>query len=80
MAAVVWVAYPRWRWACAIAAAAVSIGLIGMNYHFVGDVIAGGFVGALIGVYIAHGCAVGPDASAPLLGGNPPENGGSRSN
>jgi hypothetical protein len=26
-----------------------------MNYHFVGDVVAGGFVGAIVGVYVAHG-------------------------
>jgi hypothetical protein len=26
-----------------------------MDYHFVGDVIAGGFVGGFVGVYTAHG-------------------------
>jgi len=80
MAAVVWVASPRWRWACLFAAAAVAVGLIGMNYHFVGDVIAGGFVGAIVGVYVAHGFALGPGASAPFSGENPPEIGGSSSN
>jgi membrane-associated phospholipid phosphatase len=60
--AVVWVAYPRWRWACIAATASVAIGLVGMNYHFVGDVIAGGFVGGIVGVYAAHGCASGLDA------------------
>jgi membrane-associated phospholipid phosphatase len=62
MVAVVWVAYPRWRWACIAATASVAIGLVGMNYHFVGDVIAGGFVGGIVGVYAAHGCAGGLDA------------------
>jgi membrane-associated phospholipid phosphatase len=80
MAAVVWVAYPRWRWACMIAALSVAIGLIGMNYHFVGDVIGGSFVGALVGVYIAHACALGPDASPMVRADNPTEAGGSRSN
>jgi membrane-associated phospholipid phosphatase len=54
--AVVWIVCPRWRWACVLASMAVASGLIGMNYHFVGDVIAGGFTGAIIGVYTAHFC------------------------
>jgi membrane-associated phospholipid phosphatase len=53
--AVVWIAYPRWRWACVVASALVAIGLLGMNYHFVGDVIGGGFVGGIVGVYTAYG-------------------------
>jgi membrane-associated phospholipid phosphatase len=52
---VVWIAYPRSRLVCAMATAAVVIGLIGMNYHFVGDIVAGGFVGGIIGMYVAHG-------------------------
>ncbi|HXY34619.1 MAG TPA: phosphatase PAP2 family protein [Planctomycetaceae bacterium] len=59
IAAVVWVAYPRWRWACVVAASAVAIGLVGMNYHFVGDVIGGAVVGAIVGVYTAHACDLG---------------------
>jgi len=51
IAAVFWIAYPRWRWACVLASLAVAAGLIGMDYHFVGDVIAGGFVGCIVGVY-----------------------------
>jgi membrane-associated phospholipid phosphatase len=54
IAAVYWVAYPRWRWACVAAPAAVVVGLIGMDYHFVGDTVAGTFVGGLVGVYAAH--------------------------
>src|SRR5262249_20897615 len=42
-AAVVWIAYPRWRWAAVVATVAVVIGLLGMDYHFVGDVVAGSF-------------------------------------
>jgi membrane-associated phospholipid phosphatase len=51
VAAVVWIAYPRWRVACVLGSAAVATGLIGMNYHFVGDVIAGGFIGGIVGTY-----------------------------
>ena len=35
---------------------AVAVGLLGMDYHFVGDVIAGGFVGGIVGTYTAR-CA-----------------------
>jgi membrane-associated phospholipid phosphatase len=59
-AAVVWIAYPRWRWACVIAALATAAGLLGMNYHFVSDVIAGSFVGSIVGMYAAHFAATLP--------------------
>ncbi len=58
LASVFWVACPKWRWACVVAALAIATGLLGMNYHFVGDVIAGGFVGSIVGVYIAHGAGL----------------------
>jgi membrane-associated phospholipid phosphatase len=57
--AVLWIAYPRWRWACAAASAAIAAGLLGMNYHFVSDVIAGSFVGGIVGMYAA--CFAGLD-------------------
>jgi len=49
VASVIWTAYPRWRWACILISMAVASGLVLMDYHFVGDVIAGGFVGAITG-------------------------------
>jgi membrane-associated phospholipid phosphatase len=55
-----WVSWPRWRWALALAPAAVAVGLVGMNYHFVGDVIAGGLVGGVVGAYTARCCGVVP--------------------
>jgi len=51
---VVWIAYPRWRWLSGLVSAAVPIGLVGMNYHFVGDTIGGGFLGANVGAYTAR--------------------------
>lgn len=46
---VLWIFYPKWRWLYALVVLAVAIGLIGANYHFVSDVIAGGFVGISTG-------------------------------
>lgn len=47
--AVLWMAYPALRPLCALAILAVAIGLVGANYHFLGDVVAGGFVGISTG-------------------------------
>ena len=44
-ASVLWMSYPRYRPLVGAMAVAVAIGLIGANYHFVADVIAGGFIG-----------------------------------
>ena len=46
---VLWICYPRFRWLYTACAAAVAIGLVGANYHFLSDVIACGFVGASVG-------------------------------
>jgi membrane-associated phospholipid phosphatase len=44
-----WICYPRWRPLYALAMAAVAIGLVGANFHFLSDVIAGGFLGISAG-------------------------------
>jgi membrane-associated phospholipid phosphatase len=62
VAAVVWVAYPSWRWAVVVVSAAVAVGLLGMNYHFVGDVVAGGFVGGIVGAYTACYAGLGRES------------------
>ena len=59
VASVFWTTYPRWRWACVLVSMVVASGLVLMNYHFVGDVIAGGFVGAIIGTYMIHCTGLG---------------------
>lgn len=46
---VLWILYPRLRPLYTFAVLAVAIGLIGANYHFLSDVIAGGFVGSSTG-------------------------------
>jgi membrane-associated phospholipid phosphatase len=58
VAAVVWIAYPRWRWVCVAASGGVALGLLGMDYHFVSDVIAGGFVGGIVAAYTAAFCGL----------------------
>jgi membrane-associated phospholipid phosphatase len=46
---VLWICYPRF-WPVYLAAIlAVSIGLVGADYHFLSDVIAGAFVGTSAG-------------------------------
>jgi membrane-associated phospholipid phosphatase len=42
---VLWLCYPRYRALYALTMAAVAIGLVGANFHFLSDVIAGGFLG-----------------------------------
>jgi membrane-associated phospholipid phosphatase len=50
-AAVFWLLAPRpWRWLWAILVLAVAVGLVGADYHFVGDMIAGTFLGAACGI------------------------------
>jgi membrane-associated phospholipid phosphatase len=47
------VAYPRWRWTCLAIGAPLAVSLVAMNYHFVGDVIAGAVVGGIVAAYAA---------------------------
>jgi membrane-associated phospholipid phosphatase len=51
---ILWLTYPRWRWWYAIVGGAVCLALVGMNYHFVGDVIAGAMLGSITGVCMTH--------------------------
>jgi membrane-associated phospholipid phosphatase len=46
---VLWICYPRFRLLYAICIAAVAIGLVGADFHFLGDVIAGAFLGISTG-------------------------------
>ncbi len=48
---VFWLTMPRAHWLYAILAVPMLLSLIGMNYHFVGDVIAGSTLGAIVGSY-----------------------------
>ncbi len=50
---VFWLAEPRSRAACLLVGAPLAASLVAMNYHFVGDVIAGTFLGAIAAAYAA---------------------------
>jgi membrane-associated phospholipid phosphatase len=46
---VLWWSYPSWRPIYVACVAAVAVGLIGANYHFLSDILSGIFVGASVG-------------------------------
>ena len=46
---VFWICCPRLRPICALVVTAVAVGLLGADFHFLSDIIAGGFLGASIG-------------------------------
>jgi membrane-associated phospholipid phosphatase len=52
VATILWCSYPRWRWCYVLACAAMCAALVGLNYHFVGDVVGGGVLGSIIGVCV----------------------------
>lgn len=60
---VLWVCYPRLRALYALAVAIVVAGLIGADYHFLSDIIAGGFLGTAVGVTAVHLAGLRPAKS-----------------
>lgn len=50
--AVLWHAAPRWRWLAAAVVVAVVVGLLGMDYHFLSDTLAGALVGSICGTLV----------------------------
>jgi membrane-associated phospholipid phosphatase len=46
--ALFWLAWPRLRWVWVLPALITAIGLYGMDYHFVADMIAGSFLGSAV--------------------------------
>jgi membrane-associated phospholipid phosphatase len=47
---VLWLRLPRWRWLWSAVVAMVACGLVGANYHFLSDIIAGSCLGIATGV------------------------------
>lgn len=50
---ILWIVCPYWGWLSVLTSLLVMIGLVGLNYHFVGDVIGGAFLGGLTAYYTA---------------------------
>jgi membrane-associated phospholipid phosphatase len=50
LAAVIWLRLPRFRWLGVAITSFVAVALWILNYHFVGDIIAGVFLGAACGI------------------------------
>lgn len=48
---ILWLSRPRWRWLYALVGGSVCAALVGLNFHFVSDVIAGSMLGSVTGVY-----------------------------
>lgn len=51
--AVLWFLYPKWRVIYVAPVAVIVIGLLGADFHFLSDIIAGGFVGWSVGWFAA---------------------------
>lgn len=50
MATIIWYFYPRWRWLGVLLVILSVIGVVGLYYHFVSDIIGGAFLGITITV------------------------------
>lgn len=58
---VLWIAYPRLCLLWSLPVVLVAIGLLGLNYHFVSDVIAGAYVGSATACVVSAWLLRGPD-------------------
>lgn len=54
VAGCLWVLTPSLRPLCVVAVLAVAIGLLGADYHWFSDVLAGGLVGWMVGLFAAR--------------------------
>jgi membrane-associated phospholipid phosphatase len=51
---ILWLARPRWRWLYGLVSGLICLALVGLNYHFVGDVLAGAMLGSTTGYCIVQ--------------------------
>lgn len=50
----IWLVFPRWRFLSLLLIFLEIVGLIGMNYHFVSDVIGGVFIGWIVALFVHY--------------------------
>ncbi|MCB1083165.1 MAG: phosphatase PAP2 family protein [Simkania sp.] len=50
----IWLVFPKWRLLSLLLITLEVMGLVGMNFHFVGDVIGGAFIGWLVALFAYH--------------------------
>lgn len=51
---VLWIMYPRWRPFAIFWCSIVILGLLGCNFHFPSDILAGAFIGIISAVFVIH--------------------------
>ena len=51
---VLWIMFPRLRWLAILCCASVIIGLMGCNFHFPSDIIAGALLGTISAIFVLH--------------------------
>ena len=64
---VLWILQPRWRTPGILIAALLCVAVVLTNYHWVGDVVAGTFLGAFIGWMTVRVSMAGDRASLPEI-------------
>jgi membrane-associated phospholipid phosphatase len=62
-----WLAVPRSRWLCWLACPPMLASLVLMNYHFVGDVVAGSTLGAIVAAYAVKLAGLKPQANLQTI-------------
>ena len=51
---VLWIMYPRLRWLAVLCCITVIVGLLGCDFHFPSDIIAGAFIGVITAYFVLH--------------------------
>jgi membrane-associated phospholipid phosphatase len=58
---VLWIMYPKFRWLSVLMCAIVIAGLLGCNFHFPSDIVAGAFIGIISAFFVIHASQIYAD-------------------